>query len=86
MKTQFELVIDGRPFRMVNMNVQKIQLLQVFTEIGGKQQRFHIHSKNGRDLHFALPAEVPSEILSFEEQLSEAIYNFYSSPEGKNEH
>ncbi|WP_293299907.1 hypothetical protein [Pedobacter sp. UBA4863] len=83
MKTQFELVIDGRLFRMINMNVQKIQLLQVFTEVGGKQQRFHIHSDNGKDLIFAMPEFVPADILSYERQLSEGINEFYSSPEGQ---
>lgn len=80
MKSKFNIVIDDVVFEFMTMNVQRIQLFQVYTDVNGVKKRFHMQLAEDGTLKFALPEECPAHLLALEQTLSDHVFSVLAEP------
>jgi hypothetical protein len=62
-------------FELHPVNIREKQLYQVYTQLGGKEYRFHMQGKDGKNFQITDKNRCPKEYLALESQLSDAILN-----------
>lgn len=69
----FNHEVNGNLFEFRTMNVNRLQLFQVYVEFEGKKHRFHMQRRDNGDFYITDPDKVPPPYRELEPQLYDAI-------------
>lgn len=72
----FTTTLDGTEFQFHTMNVQRLQLFQVYVLYEGKKIRFHMQRKDGGHFYITDIDHCPEPYRPLEEQLGAAILDY----------
>jgi len=72
----FEVELAGVKFEFRTMNMQRLQLFQVYVEFEGKKRRFHMQRKGEGDFYITDPDKVPEPFQNLAPEFNTAILNY----------
>lgn len=72
----FNASIENVQFEFHTMNVQRLQLFQVYVLHEGKKVRFHMQRKGEGEFYITDPDKVPEPYKGLQAALNEAILNY----------
>lgn len=75
----FTVEADGATFEFNTMNIQRLQLFQVYVTHNGEKKRFHMQINDQGEFKITDPQSCPGEYHRTEEQLNKAI-QIYGKP------
>jgi hypothetical protein len=73
MKNTFKTEIDGTLFEFHSMNVQRLQLFQVYVMHENEKLRFHMQVDSERVFKITDPSVCPDKFMQLESALHDAI-------------
>ena len=71
--------LNGVVFEFNTMNVNRLQLFQVYVNFEGKKQRFHMQRKDKGDFYITDMDKVPASFRQLEADLNSAILAYGKS-------
>ncbi|HZY38211.1 MAG TPA: hypothetical protein VFE53_16255 [Mucilaginibacter sp.] len=72
----FTTTINGAEFQFHTMNVQRLQLFQVYVLHDGKKARFHVQRKGEGDFYITDIDHCPEPYRALEQTLSAAVLDY----------
>jgi hypothetical protein len=69
----FSKELSGAVFEFHTMNVNRLQLFQVYVDFEGKKHRFHMQRRDKGDFYITDPDKVPGPYRELGPQLNDAI-------------
>lgn len=74
--------LNGAIFEFHTMNVNRLQLFQVYVEFEGKKHRFHMQLRDNGDFYITDPDKVPVPYRELESHLNDAILAYGATVAG----
>jgi hypothetical protein len=79
--TNFSIELEGVLFEFRTMNVNKLQLFQVYIQFDGRKVRFHMQRKGDEGFYITDPDKVPEQYRHLEKELNAAIFTAHPKHE-----